>query len=334
MSFNDSRLKYINTGKRVSMSENFEFALSHVKDGFIMFIGDDDGVVPNSLEYVNDVINDTSCKAIVSHNAFYTWPDSHGISNRLYWSHRSGYEVRDTKKWIERYLRFNMQYTFDLPGAYCGFVHKSLFEKVSKDGVFFRSSTPDAYSALAIAFSTTKYVYSHSAFAVHGSSSNSNGGSFLSKEKGKEARESKLFKQENTIPFHKDIVFTKAFRTSSLEAYLQFADTFPEFTKNYQIDWKLFLSYVLTERTNNTKEEIENAVKKMCEIHNVKYKEIQEVKRNRFENLSFMEIVDKVINRIKLRLKRQKNKIDNTLDYGVNNIYDAVLLLKFFQNIE
>src|ERR1700753_1072181 len=73
MSFNDERLKYINTGKRLSMSGNFDFALSHVKEGYIMFIGDDDGVVPNSLEYVNDIINSTNCKAIVSYNAFYTW---------------------------------------------------------------------------------------------------------------------------------------------------------------------------------------------------------------------------------------------------------------------
>ena len=66
MSFDDKRLKYINTGKRISMSENFDFALSHVKDGYIMFIGDDDGILPNSLEYVNEIINTTGCEAVVS----------------------------------------------------------------------------------------------------------------------------------------------------------------------------------------------------------------------------------------------------------------------------
>ena len=35
-SFSDSRLKYINTGKRMSMSENFDFALSYVSDGYVM----------------------------------------------------------------------------------------------------------------------------------------------------------------------------------------------------------------------------------------------------------------------------------------------------------
>ena len=34
--FKDSRIRYINTGKRISMSDNYEFALSHVKpNGYI-----------------------------------------------------------------------------------------------------------------------------------------------------------------------------------------------------------------------------------------------------------------------------------------------------------
>jgi GT2 family glycosyltransferase len=32
----DSRIRYINTGRRVGMSRNFEFALSHVKNGWII----------------------------------------------------------------------------------------------------------------------------------------------------------------------------------------------------------------------------------------------------------------------------------------------------------
>jgi len=60
-----------------------------------------------------------------------------------------------------------MQYTFELPGAYCGFVKREAFDRATKDSFFFRSPTPDAYSALAVAFVTEKYVYSHTAFAVH-----------------------------------------------------------------------------------------------------------------------------------------------------------------------
>ncbi len=330
MSFNNSRLKYINTTKRVSMSENFDFALSHVEDGYLMFIGDDDGILPNSLEYVNDIIKETKCEAVVSYNAFYTWPETTN-PNKLFWSSRDGYEIRDSKEWIKRYLTFKMTYTFDLPGAYCGFVKKEVFDRISKDGFFFRSSTPDAYSALAVAFATEKYVYSHTAFAVHGSSVRSNGGSFLNQKKGEEKVEAVSFFKENTIPFHKDIVFSKAFRISSLEAYLQFSDAFPLVTKDYKLDWKIFLQYVLTESQENTKEELEEAVKKMCQMHNINFEKINNLKVSKFNGLhelNFFEIISKVIQKIKRSFFQKVTKIENTQKYGVSNIHDAMLLLK------
>jgi len=332
MSFDDSRLKYINTNKRLSMSENFDFALSHVHDGYIMFIGDDDGVLPNSLEYVNQMINATGCEAVVSHNAFYTWPESNGVPNQLYWSLKEGYEIRDSREWIRKYLTFRMQYTFDLPGAYCGFVKREVFDKVSKNGFFFHSSTPDAYSALAVAFAIDKYVYSHTAFAVHGSSKNSNGGSFLSAKKGEEGKEALAFIKENKIPFHKDIIFTKAFRISSLEAYLQFSDTFPELTKEFTVDWKNFLRFVMTEKTENTKDEIEEAVKGMCIMHNIDYNEVASSIPNKFTGLSFSQIFIIAINKLLriLKMKKQKCSIADTTIYGVYNIHDAMLLLKFY----
>ena len=330
-SFDDSRLKYINTGKRMSMSENFDFALSHVSEGYIMFIGDDDGVLPNSLDYVNEIINQTKTEAVVSHNAFYTWPQT-ANPNKLYWSDRSGYEIRKSKEWIKKYLTFKMQYTFDLPGAYCGFVKRDVFDRVSKNGHFFHSSTPDAYSALAVAFTTDSYVYSFTPFAVHGASKNSNGGAFLSKKKGEEGKEAISFLKENKIPFHKDIVFTKAFRVSSLEAFLQFCDAFPEITKEYKVDWKLFFKYVLSEAKEETRDEIEEAVKQMCKMHDVNFEEIDNFKVGRFDrftNLTLNEIVIKVKNKIVQIFLKQPSHIDDITRYGVFNVHDAMILLKF-----
>jgi glycosyltransferase involved in cell wall biosynthesis len=144
-SFKDSRIKYINTGSRLSMSQNFDFALTHVFEGYVMFIGDDDAILPNSLEYVNDIINDTKCDAVVSYNSFYTWPDTPN-PNKLFWGYRQGFEIRNSKKWINKFFNFEMIYTFDLPSVYCGFVKKSIIEGLTKENIFFRSSIPDAFT--------------------------------------------------------------------------------------------------------------------------------------------------------------------------------------------
>lgn len=323
-SFSDSRLKYINTGTRMSMSENFDFALSHVKDGYVMFIGDDDGVLPNSLEYVNQIINQTKAEAVVSHNAYYSWPGT-ATPNKLFWSQKSGYEIRDSKEWIQKYLTFKMQYTFDLPGAYCGFVKRDVFDRVSKNGYFFRSSTPDAYSALAVAFSTDMYVYSFTPFAVHGASARSNGGAFLNQKKGEEKQEAISFQKENKIPFHKDIIVTKTFRTSSLEAYLQFSDSFPELTKEYKIDWKLFLQYVLNERQENTKDEVEEAVQQMCKMHSVNYEEIKNFKPNKYDDI--YDLTKKIKNKLIRKFFGQKTSIEDMTKHGVYNVHDAMVFL-------
>jgi glycosyltransferase involved in cell wall biosynthesis len=50
--FSDSRIEYIKTSRRLSMSENWEFALKHVDEGYVIYLGDDDGLVPNVLTIV------------------------------------------------------------------------------------------------------------------------------------------------------------------------------------------------------------------------------------------------------------------------------------------
>ena len=48
-SFNDPRIRLINPGRRVSMRENWEFALGHASGRYITFIGDDDAVMPHAV---------------------------------------------------------------------------------------------------------------------------------------------------------------------------------------------------------------------------------------------------------------------------------------------
>ena len=331
-SFNDKRIRYINSGERLSMSANFDFALKHVeKDSYLMYIGDDDGVLPNSLEYVNNIINKEQVEAVVSYNAFYTWPGTQK-SNKLFWSPKEGYEIRDSKDWINKYLRFNMEYTFDLPGAYCGFVKRSVFDRVTKENLFFRSPTPDSYSALAIAFATDKYVYSNRPFAIHGSSTKSNGGAYLSKAKNDVGEEYKLFFKENSIPFHKDVVITKSFRIFSTEAFLQFSEIFPELTKDYKINWELLLRFILTERKPETSEEVETAVKQMCEMHNISYEKVVSSMPSKFTGVSFNEILNRLVVKIKNMIWKKTIRVDDTTKLGVWNVYDAAMLLNFFLN--
>ena len=75
----DSRVRYINTGRRVAMSNNWEFALSHVRDGWVSYLGDDDGLLPNALTTVDEIIRATACKSVSSKWHHYVWPNFSGV---------------------------------------------------------------------------------------------------------------------------------------------------------------------------------------------------------------------------------------------------------------
>src|ERR1035437_7761374 len=116
-SFRDGRIKYINTGKRVSMTHNWEYALSHVTDGWLTFLGDDDGILPRGLENVARVIDATGTHAVTSAWQFYFWPRSSNAENQLTVPLTSGYEIRSGKEWLAKLLKGEATYS-DLPWVY------------------------------------------------------------------------------------------------------------------------------------------------------------------------------------------------------------------------
>lgn len=56
------------------MSHNWEFALSHIADGWVTIVGDDDGLLPGSLQKVAALIRSTGTLAVQSATCRYQWP--------------------------------------------------------------------------------------------------------------------------------------------------------------------------------------------------------------------------------------------------------------------
>lgn len=76
MSFRDPRITYLKTPFRMSMTANWEFALKHVKEGYVTVLGDDDGFLPNSFHDINEMLNRHPSKAISWKQSFYRWPNN------------------------------------------------------------------------------------------------------------------------------------------------------------------------------------------------------------------------------------------------------------------
>ncbi len=221
-SFDDPRIRYINTGKRVSMSHNWEYALSHVTDGWVTFLGDDDGMLPGGLTRIASVINKTGASAVTSTWKFYFWPRSTGIENQLSIPLIRGYEIRNGTVWLAKLLKGEANY-FDLPWVYTGgFVDIELINNAkNENGDFFCSMTPDVYSAVALASIVNQYVMLFEPVCVMGVSLHSGGASNFGS--GDNLEPAEKFHSEPNIPFHVKLCsgWIKSIQIIIYECYLQ-----------------------------------------------------------------------------------------------------------------
>lgn len=201
-SFSDKRIRYINTGRRLSMSSNWEYALSFVAEGYVGFLGDDDGLLPGSMTRLSEIISEYRPNAINSPYVDYNWPDN-GTDD----AGQIRVPTRATTKYYSsaRYIR-------DLLSGYLSYVDGPLiyngsFSKVEtinaardRNGVFFKAQSPDVYSAIALSCVTSQFLRAKEPVAIAGRSRHSNGSSAMSK--GAPADPFQAFMKENDLTIH------------------------------------------------------------------------------------------------------------------------------------
>ncbi|SCY87057.1 glycosyltransferase family 2 protein [Desulfoluna spongiiphila] len=205
-SFSDSRIRYINTGRRVSMSENWEFALGHVKGDFVTYIGDDDGFVSGALAKAMGIIVEFRTNALVWHKIDYCWPDHIDENSRnLFWFGTEDSALKKVRalSTLKKVIRFQEMYT-KLPCLYNGIVRKSFVDKIKKlsvNGVFFNAISPDIFSGIALSSIIGNYLYTNYSFSVNGASRHSNGTSFVRSVDKEAGTPFAKFMSENLIEY-------------------------------------------------------------------------------------------------------------------------------------
>ena len=323
---NDRRVRYINPGKRLSMSGNFEYALEHVSDGFAMFIGSDDGIMPDAIDYVDSIVKKYKVDAVSCSQATYVWPDfpDNHIAGRLsFGGLRNDIEIRQANEWLEKTLNFQVQYCFDLPNLYCGFVHKRIIDKAYKDGRYFRSITPDAYSAFATAIFIDRYAFSHKPFSIAGASIKSQGASAMH-PKGNDMEAIK-FQKENDIEFYEGFVNCPSYEVVLAEAFAQLKKAFPTLCEAFEINYKAMLGAALSNSNEKTRGAIKDAVVSMGVNFGVNVEPVKHHIKSIHTDIFGM------ISRVFFNLVSSRIvAIQNSADVGINNIDDAALLAHVF----
>lgn len=222
-SFECPRIAYFNTGKRISMSHNFEFALSKATGDWITAIGDDDGLLPDGIARAVAMLQASGAEAMGSLQSYYVWPSKDWVDGSiLSVPMGKGTSFKDAKEAIRLSVMGHLGYV-ELPMLYTGgMISSKVIAKVkaANDGVFYNSQIPDCYSAFAVCSVIDRYLFSKEPFAVAGSSRHSNGATLFKMK-------ATPFLTEGNIPFHPDLplpdIGTLTFSIPALvyESYLQ-----------------------------------------------------------------------------------------------------------------
>jgi glycosyltransferase involved in cell wall biosynthesis len=178
--FNSDKIRYVEPPQFLSMPDHWDFALSHSTGEIVTIIGDDDALMPKTLEKVSRIFDDHPDVSAVSHNpAQYYWPDCLDVSKRnLFHEASPTGEIRkiSAQDALQTVLSFDAWYG-TLPYLYHGFVRRSVLVKISEiqDGSVFLRACPDIYSDFAISANIDKYIHLNDTLTIGGQGAKSNG---------------------------------------------------------------------------------------------------------------------------------------------------------------
>ena len=249
------------------MTSNFEFALSHVDAGFAISLGDDDGLMPNAVRMAADIITQEKVDAITSNSIYYAWPSFPIESMRdkmiLRDIYKNSVEIRNAKSEIIRLVSYQgseRNYVWGMPGLYRGFVHTDVIKKAKGTARYFRSVTPDAYSAFVNSFFLKDFAYSYYPFTIEGVSGRSNGASQII---GLNSSEEKKYVSENDIEFNPDLSYAPSPMIILAEAYLQARANFPEHCADHDFSLARVCRAAMREAAGPNKSRVEEAVREI-----------------------------------------------------------------------
>ncbi|MEM9348003.1 MAG: glycosyltransferase [Planctomycetota bacterium] len=181
----DPRLRYICTGQDLSMRQNFEFALDHTSGEYVIYIGDDDGILPNGLKALRRVIGRYQPDVLLWRHITYNWPTQgdHARPGQLKFRCRDFCGPMKHIEPREMFLSFckakHINYR-DAANIYHGCVHRRAIDKVrnQQDGIYFNDISPDMNTALSNLVVSESILWFRNPVTIAGAGEKSTGYAF------------------------------------------------------------------------------------------------------------------------------------------------------------
>ena len=208
----DSRIKLFKHEQHLGMRDNFEFALNQVKEGYVIALGGDDGLIPGCIWKMYDILLSTGRELLTwSYPTFvYPTPDSKGKSLLL---------VKRTKALAPKIIRsadflrkiastFNYQID-ECPMFYMkGVTSISLVNRVksrTRDHSFYYCPTPDGFSGVVLAGEVQDFVFTNEPLSIGGTTIKSQGQNYRRTDKKSREEAEQFFKDNIRRTMHEQL---------------------------------------------------------------------------------------------------------------------------------
>ena len=206
----DSRIRYISPGAGVGMRDNFEFALRQVKPGFVIALGGDDGLLPDGITGMYEVLRDTGMDLLAWPSPIYSYPNVRGSKGHLDIYHCRKSKLIDSHQFLCRQAT-KLHYLSDIesPMFYVkGVASTTLIDRVrnrSIDGRFYSCPTPDGYSGIVLAGEVSRYAFSGKPFSIYGLSPDSQGVAYMSNDEQRKKTSEIFFQNTSLKSMHREL---------------------------------------------------------------------------------------------------------------------------------
>lgn len=178
----DPRVRYLNTGRRLSMRQNFEFALCHVTGDYVVYFGDDDGILPGQFPILRRIVEDSRPDALGWDFPVYGWPVP-GYGNRVGGVRLARHAVFGAPRDLDVSARLRaveagrLDRLPPLPALYHGCMSRDFLRRISHaDGTCFLARSPDTWINFRAIQHGGRFLHCNHPFSINGHSPASTGG--------------------------------------------------------------------------------------------------------------------------------------------------------------
>lgn len=167
--------KYFHEKGQLPMTTNADKAILHSEGEYVCFLGDDDGVCPNAIEYCK-LMKEKGYEALRSNLGHYYWPDAlSAYENRggqLIQKEKSNkMEMLSTKEVLEDVIKRGFIDRGNLPTVYHGIASRKILNRIyEKCNTFFPGQSPDISNGIAMSLVIDSFLMVDDIVTISGAS--------------------------------------------------------------------------------------------------------------------------------------------------------------------